>query len=116
MSDRIELLSQIRAAISYAPLGVRDSAGAALNELLGMTTELPSFTTTQLSMQGELNELRAYAHDATYALRGIAGQKKLVCPTMEKEAQAFLSMHGRVANRVMPVLVRFVPDSFGEER
>jgi hypothetical protein len=100
-SDRAELLSQVRTAIAYAPTGVCDAAREALNDLLGMPNELPSFTTTQLAMQAELNELRAYARDATCVLRGIAGQKRIVAPTYEAEASAFLITHSRVANRLM---------------
>jgi hypothetical protein len=86
-------------AISYAPLGVRDAARIALNKMLDHVPSVPGV----IAMQAELNELRPYARDATYALRGIAGQKCLVCPNEAIEAETFLKRHAKVAHKLMPM-------------
>lgn len=91
-------IADINAAISYAPLGVRDGASKAVNLITSDATHVGRL----LSQEAQLKALRDYAYWATYALMGIAGEKRIVAPTYEAEARAFLDSHGRVANELFP--------------
>ncbi len=91
-------IQDIQAAISYAPLGTRDSAAYSLR----MITDPRGWVDHLLVQEAQLKVLRDYAYWATYALLGIEGSKKMVCSTHEAEARAFLDTHAKVVNELFP--------------
>ena len=85
--DEAEAASVLKAAISYAPLGCREEALQVLEEVLQSVNEV--------------KELRSFGYWAAYALRGIAGEKRMVAPSCEEEARAFLAQNSRTVGRLL---------------
>ncbi len=106
MDPRID---NLYAAISYAPLGVRDAASRGLQdllgEILGPTLEkleqiqakhagLPDFTPKLLSLEAERKRLEGAYNDALVFFSAIAGERANGHQTHEHTAREWLMRHG----------------------
>ena len=103
-------IDNLYAAISYAPLGVRDAASRSLQDLLGDLLSptldamdqvrakhagLPDFTPKLLSLEAERKRLEGAYNDALVFFSAIAGERANGHQTHEQTAREWLMRHAK---------------------